>query len=220
MPSSSCSASSTRFPKRCDRALGSATVPRRLLALSVAALAIFAIAGCADDVSPAARIGDTKISNDELLDEVAEWVGNPAAVDPATVADTTPGTYPLELVRQLLQQRIDFELHNQEFAALGLEVDDDLREQALTALFGDPGASEDAFAAFSHDFAAAFVDDVARQIGVQSELGDEGYGEWRTEAYADADIEINPRYGTWDASTGQIVAPTGPVQPVDTFVEL
>jgi hypothetical protein len=192
-------------------------VPRRLLALAVAALAIFASAGCADDVSPAARIGDTKISNNELLDEVAEWVGNPAAVDPATLADSTPGTYPLELVRQLLQQRIDFELHRQEFEALGLTVDDDMREQALTALFGDPAAADQAFAEFSHDFAADFVDDVARQIGVQNELGDDGYGEWRTDAYAHVDIEINPRYGSWDATTGQIVAPTGPVQPVDTF---
>jgi hypothetical protein len=192
-------------------------VPRRLLALAVAALALFASAGCADDVSPAARIGDVKITNDQLLDEVAEWVGNPAAVDPATVASTTPGSYPLELVRQLLQQRVDFELHRQEFDELGLEVDDDLRQQALTTLFGDPAAAGDAFAAFSKAFADSFVDDVARQIGVQNTLGDEAYGAWRTKAYAEADIEVSPRYGTWDAATGQIVAPSGPRQPTTTL---
>jgi hypothetical protein len=195
-------------------------VPRRLLALAVTALALLAGAGCADDVSPAARIGDRKISNDALLDEVAEWVGNPAAIDPATMADASPGTYPLELVRQLLQQRIDFELHHQEFDALGLEVGDEMRQQALVVLFGDPSAAESAFAAFSKEFAESFVDDVARQIGVQSELGDDGYVEWRTDAYAAADIEINPRYGTWDASTGQITAPSGPIQPADTFAGL
>ncbi|MGH9274798.1 MAG: hypothetical protein ACRDZU_09140 [Acidimicrobiales bacterium] len=186
---------------------------RRLLALAVSALALLVSAGCADDVSPAARIGDVKISNDELLDEVAEWVGNPAAIDPATVASTTPGSYPLELVRQLLQQRLDFELHRQEFDELGLEVDDDLRQQALTVLFGDPAAADDAFAAFSEEFAASFVDDVARQIAVQNELGEEGYAAWRTAAYGETDIEVNPRYGTWDAATGQIIAPSGPVQP-------
>lgn len=186
---------------------------RRLLALAVSALALLASAGCADDVSPAARIGDVKISNDELLDEVAEWVGNPAAIDPATVASTTPGSYPLELVRQLLQQRLDFELHRQEFEELGLEVDDDLRQQALTVLFGDPAAADDAFAAFSEAFAASFVDDVARKIGVQTELGEEGYTEWLVDANGEADIEVNPRYGTWDAATGQIIAPSGPVQP-------
>jgi hypothetical protein len=194
-------------------------VPRRLLALAVAALVLLASAGCADDVSPAARIGDTKISNDALLDEVAEWVGNPAAIDPATMAEATPGTYPLELVRQLLQQRIDFELHRVEFESLGLEIGDDTREQALTALFGDPAAAEDAFAAFSDEFAAAFVDDVARQIGVQNELGEDGYNQWRTETYAAADIEVNPRYGRWDPDAGQITAPSGPVQPAVTFVE-
>jgi hypothetical protein len=188
-------------------------VPRRLLALAIAALAVLGSSGCADDVSPAARIGDTKIGNGELLDEVAEWVGNPAAVDPAMVADTTPGTYPLDLVRQLLQQRIDFELHREEFEALGLTVDDDLREQALTVLFGDPATAESAFEAFSDEFAAAFVDDVARQVGVQNELGDEGYTEWRTAAYAETDIEVSPRYGTWDAENGQIVAPAGPTEP-------
>jgi hypothetical protein len=185
----------------------------------VTALAVVAGAGCADDVSPAARIGDLKISNDALLDEVAEWVGNPAAIDPATMADASPGTYPLELVRQLLQQRIDFELHRQEFDALGLEVGDEMRQQALSVLFGDPAAAEGAFAAFSEEFAASFVDDVARQIGVQNELGEDAYVEWRTETYATADIEINPRYGSWDATAGQITAPSGPVQPADTFVE-
>jgi len=192
-------------------------VSRRLLAIAVAALALVASAGCADDVSPAARIGDVKITNDELLDEVAQWVANPSAVDPATVASTTPGSYPLELVRQLLQQRVDFELHRQEFELLGLEVDDDLRQEAISVLFGDPAAADAAFAAFTEEFAASFVDDVARQIAVQNELGEEGYTAWRAETYSEADIEVNPRYGSWDGTTGQIVPPSGPVQPTTTF---
>lgn len=191
-------------------------MPRRLLALAVAALAVVTTAGCADDVSPAARIGDVKIGNGEFLDEVAEWTGNPVAVDPAMLGDGSPGTYPLDLVRQLLQQRIDFVLHNQEFEALGLELDDALRQQALTVLFGDPAASEQAFSAFSDDFAASFTDDVARQIGVQNELGDDGYTAWRTKAYAEADVEVSPRYGTWDGDTGQITPPEGPTDPAGT----
>lgn len=191
-------------------------MPRRLLALAVAAFALFGATGCADDVSPAVRIGDVKIGNDAFLAEVAEWVGNPVAVDPATVADTTPGTYPLELVLQLLQQRIDLELHHQEFEVLGLELDDDMRDQALTVLFGDPSASEEAFSAFSEEFAQSFTDDVARQIAVENELGEDGYTEWRTKAYAETEIEVSPRYGTWDVASGQVVAPEGPVQPADT----
>jgi hypothetical protein len=188
-------------------------VPRRLLALAVATLALFASAGCADDVSPAARVNEAKISNKAFLDEVAEWTSNPVAVDPAMLKGTPPGTYPLDLVSRLLQQRIDFELHDQEFRELGLELDDSLRQEALTVLFGDPSAAEEAFSAFSDEFAEEFTDDVARQIAVQSELGDEGYTAWRTQAYAQADIDVNPRYGSWDRATGQIEPPAGPVEP-------
>lgn len=192
-------------------------MPRRLLALVVAALAVLASSGCADDVSPAARIGNVTITHDELLDEVAAWVANPQAIDPATLDSSAPGTYPLELVRQLLQQRLDFELHHLQFDALGLELDDALRDQALTTLFGDPSAAEGAFAAFTEEFADAFVDDVAREIAVQEQLGDEGYTEWRADAYSTTDIEVSPRYGTWDGTTGQIVPPTGPAQATTTL---
>lgn len=190
---------------------------RRLLAPALAAAALVLASGCASSVSPAVRVGDHKISNDELLDEVGEWAGNSAAVDQAQLGESSPGTYPLELVRQLLQQRIDFELHNQEFDRLGLELSDDMREQALVVLFGDPSVADQAFAEFSEEFAAQFTDDVARQIAVSEELGEDEYNQWRNRAYAESDIEVNPRYGRWDAETGQIVAPTGPVQPVDPF---
>lgn len=189
---------------------------RRLLALAVAALAIFASAGCAKDVSPAVRVGDVKISNDDFLAEVAEWVGNPVAVDPSMLGNRSPGTYPLDLVRQLLQQRIDFALHNAEFDHLGLKLDDSLRTKALTVLFGDPSASTQAFSAFSEEFAKQFTDDIARQVGVADELGDTDYAAWRTEAYATTSIEVNPRYGSWDSKNGQIVAPEGPIQPADS----
>lgn len=188
-------------------------MPRRLLALAVAALAVFASAGCAKDVSPAARVGDVKISNDDFLAEVAEWVGNPVAVDPSMLGTRSPGTYPLDLVRQLLQQRIDFALHNAEFDRLGLKLDDALRTKALTALFGDPSASTEAFSAFSEDFAKQFTDDIARQVGVTDELGESDYTAWRAKAYATTPIEVNPRYGSWDAKNGQIVPPKGPAQP-------
>lgn len=190
-------------------------MPRRLLALAVAAFALFGATGCADDVSPAVRIGDVKIGNDAFLAEVAEWAGNPVAVDASMLGNPSPGTYPLELVGQLLQQRIDFELHRQEFETLGLQLDDAMRTQALTVLFGDPAASEQAFSAFSKEFAQSFTDDVARQIAVETELGEDGYTKWRTKAFADTEIEVSPRYGTWDGESGQVVAPEGPVQPAD-----
>lgn len=188
-------------------------MPRRLLALAVAALALLAATGCADSVSPALRVGDVKIGNDAFLAEVAEWVANPAAIDPAALGTTSPGTYKLDIVRQLLQQRIDFELHRQEFDKLGLKLGDSMRQEALAALFGDPSLADQAFKAFSKTFAASFTDDVARQLAVQNKLGPTDYPTWRTTAYATVDIEISPRYGTWDPKTGQITPPQGPTQP-------
>lgn len=190
---------------------------RRLLAPALFALAVLLASGCADSVSPAVRVGVDKIGNDEFLAEVAEWVGNPAAVDPSMLGEPTPGTFPLELARQLLQQRIDFTLHNQEFAKLGLKLDEAMREQALTVLFGDPSAAADAFSEFSAEFASAFTDDVARQIAVSEALGEDDYNTWRTAAYAETDIEVSPRYGSWDPESGQIVAPIGPVTTVAPF---
>ena len=185
---------------------------RRLLLPLVAALVV--LAGCANDVSPALRVGAYKLGNDRFLAEVAEWAGNPVAVDPQMLGDGPPGTYPLDLVRQLMQQRIDFAIHNQKFEALGLTLDDALREQALTVLFGDPSVADEAFETFSTAFAQEFTDDVARQIAVQNELGDEGYVEWRTAAYAESDVEVSPRYGRWDPESGQVIAPDGPRGPV------
>jgi hypothetical protein len=182
----------------------------------VTALALVLGTGCADDVSPAVRIGDTTISDDELFDEVAEWAGNPVAIDPSVLAGSSPGTYPLELVRQLLQQRIDFELHNQAFEELGLELDDRMRDDALGALFGDPAAAEQAFEAFSDEFAQRFTDDFARQVALESELGPNEYQAWRADAYADADIEVSPRFGTWDVETAQITPPEGPIGSATT----
>jgi hypothetical protein len=184
-----------------------------LLALAVAALVLALSAGCSDDSSAAAHVGGTTIDNEEFLDEVGQWVGNPVAVDPASLTSTAPGSYPLELVRQLLQQRIDFEMARQEFEDRGLKLTDELRQQAVTLVLGDPANAKQAFAAFSDGFADDFVDDVARQVALQSELGEDGYSKWRTEAYKSTDIDVNPRYGTWDPETTQITAPEGPAEP-------
>jgi hypothetical protein len=195
-------------------------VPRRLALLATALLTVAFSAGCSSDVSPAARIGDVKISNDDFLAEVGEWAGNPAAVSPDELAGQPPGTYPQALVAQVLQQRIDLELHNQEFAHLHLKLTDDLRQQALTNLFGDPQAAQQALGGFSEDFAASYIDDVVRQTEVQAELGDADYATWHDEAVRTTKIEVNSRYGSWDVDSGSIVAPSGPKQPANAATDL
>lgn len=187
---------------------------RRLLALlAVPALAVTG-AGCADEVSPAARVGDLEVSDSELMDEVAEWAGNPAAFDQDQLAGLNPGTYPMRLVDVILQQRIDLELHREQFEELDLELDDSQRTGALAQLFqGDLALAQQALQGFSQEYADRYVDDIGRQVAVEQAMGQEGYIAWRTDAYREADIEVSPRYGRWDPEAQSVVEPDGPTRP-------
>jgi hypothetical protein len=187
-------------------------VSRRFVLLAALALAGGLASGCAEDVSPAVRVGNHAISNDDFLDEVEEWAHNPAAVDPAELAELAPGTLPQALVAQILQQRIDLDLHAQEFDELGLELTDAMRSEVLVSLFGDQATAEQALSGFSSEFADTYIDDVVKQSQVEAKLGLE-YADWHAEALTGTDIEISSRYGTWDAETATITPPPGPLDP-------
>lgn len=188
---------------------------RRLAVLLAApALALAAGSGCADEVSPAARVGSIEISDADLMDEVEQWAGNPAAFDQAELQGLNPGTYPMRLVDVILQQRIDLELHRVEFESLDLELTDELRTGALAQLFqGDVATAQQALEGFSEDYAQRYVDDIGRQLALEQELGSVGYARWRSDAYEAADVEVSPRYGEWDAEAQSVVAPEGPTRP-------
>ncbi|CAN5604870.1 hypothetical protein BH24ACT26_BH24ACT26_15020 [soil metagenome] len=40
---------------------------------------------------------------------------------------------------------------------------------------------------------------------IQAQIGNEAFQRWLTDAYEEADVEVNPRYGELDLATGQIV---------------
>jgi hypothetical protein len=192
-------------------------VSRRLLALATVALALLLSAGCADDVAPAARVGDLRITDDEILDEVEEWAGSPALLQavqfPSELAEGGgTGTYSTALVDFVLGSRVSFEVHNTEFDGRGLDLTDDLRDSVREELFGPqtPVILDE----LSADYVDRLVDDVARRIALQEELGDQDYDDWLQEAMQD--VEVSPRYGTWDAESLQILAPTDPAAPTTT----
>jgi hypothetical protein len=186
-------------------------VPQRLLPLVVAAVVLVVGAGCAKDVSPAARIGGTKVSDSELADEVSQWAHNKAAFDASQLKALNPGTYPMSLVTVILQQRIDFTLANAEFDRLHLELTDQDRTGALSSLFqGDTSLATQALSGFSRTYATHYVDDIARQYAVEVKLGQAGYSAWRSTAYPAAHIQVSPRYGSWDEASQQVVPPKGP----------
>ncbi|MDP1820078.1 MAG: hypothetical protein Q8K58_09345 [Acidimicrobiales bacterium] len=194
-------------------------MPRPLRALAAASLVVALGAGCADDVSPGVEVGSAKVSIDEVLDEVAEWTGNEATSfhqEPSDASDT----YPMEVVGSLVQQRVELEVHRQHFAELDLQLDDAIRAQALQFLFqGDTSAAEQALGGFSEEYAEEYVDDIARQLAVQTELGQQGYGEWRAEALRTTRIRVNPRFGSWDPVAQAVVGPEGPLDPAAPALE-
>jgi len=185
-------------------------VLRRSLSLvAVALVALLGASGCADDVSPAARVGDLTISRDELMDEAAEWAGNPQTARAGTLA-AGEHAYATEPVSQILTERIILDVLGQEFDRRGLEPA--AREDALLAIGVDPSQEDQAFGGFSDEYAEAYITAYAKGLAVQSALGDD-FGPFMTDALADVDID--PRFGSWDASTLSVVPPTPPGPPAD-----
>lgn len=182
---------------------------RRLIALLALGLAGATTTACADDVAPAARIGDRTITHDELLDEVDEWAANAQTQRAEQLrAVAAPAGYAIDPVISILQDRITFEIAGQAFDELGLVLDDQLVAQAAGFFFGEGPQAEAARAGFSEAYADAYVERLARGIAVQTELGEEGFAQLILEG--GRDVEVNARYGEWDPSRLSIIGPSGP----------
>lgn len=195
-------------------------MPRRILSLALATVVVAFGAGCADDVAPGIEVGSEKISVDDVLDEVAEWSGNQAASFYQEPGGSAPTSYPMEAVDALIQQRIELEVHRQQFEALGLKIDAEVRRKAIESLFqGDTTLAEQALGGFSDGYAASYLDDIARQISVQATLGEAGYAQWRTLALGSSHIEINPRFGSWNADSLTVSGPQGPIGRVQPSLQ-
>lgn len=189
---------------------------RRLLLLPVAALVLVVSTGCASDVAPAVTIDGARVSDADFLDEVSQWARNPAAYPAERLAEHNPGTYPMALVSAILSQRIDLALSHEEFERQDLELTDAIRQQAVALLFqGDLQAAEQALAGFSDEYREQYVEEISEQLALQDALGEDGYSQWRDRAYLESDIDISPRYGTWDGTTGAVTPPEGPIQPAE-----
>ena len=196
-------------------------MPRRLLPVAALALAVLAGTGCADEVDPAARVGDTTVSHDELMTEVEAWASSPTLLGVLGLADPAASGHSFSsgFVGDVLEYRIGFEVNNLEFERLGLELSASDLEDVRANLFQNPADTEATLAELA-DYGDELIEDVARSFKLQNELAD-GYQAWAAEAYPAADIKVSPRYGTFDLQTGSIDPPEGPATaPGSAFVEL
>ncbi len=196
-------------------------MPRRLLPLVALVVVVALTAGCADDVSSAAQVGDDiEISTDDLLHEVGQWAGSPAMVEGLQLGDPAgagEGSYSTTFVNAVLGYRIGFELHREQFDALGLELTDQELAEVESGIFGDQ--SEEVLGQLDADYADQLVEDVAKQFAVTQAMGD-GYQAWLVDAFTVTDIEVNPRFGSWDSQSGTVVPPEGPRPAPTTTVPL
>jgi hypothetical protein len=194
--------------------------------LAAAALTALAAAGCADEAA-AAHVGDQTLSDTDLMDEVTAIYDNSALWDlideqnqqePGTSRQSlegdAPGSFTQQFVGGVLQQRVTFmlvdELHDQE----GTEVTEVHRSQAEEEQTRQYGA---AFEEFPERYRDQLVEDYSRLISLQEEMGEDGFNEAITKLIDETDVEINSRYGTWDADVFAsapdqlaVVPPVGP----------
>lgn len=181
--------------------------------LAAVVLAVSLAAGCADDVAPAATAGDgIEITHDALMDEVAQWAGSAALLEQVgspPVEGDAPGSYSSSLVGVVLTNRIRFDLHRQQFTALGLTPDpaeeSSLREQLAPVL-----------EQVGEGFGNRLVDDLVRVNAVSVAMADE-YEAWFLDS-TDG-VEVSPRYGEWDDASGAVLPPDGPRQPPGDLLE-
>ena len=182
---------------------------RRLLP-SVAVLVAVAVGtgGCADDVAPAARVGDATITHDELMAEAAEWAGNDdmqLSVDLPVAG--LPVAYASAPLGNILAEHIVLEILGQEFERRDLEITEDARLQAFAFLGIDATQEEQFFGGFSREYGQDLLVRWQKAGAVQIAVGDEIRDLIAAEA---GDVEVNPRYGTWDPATLSITPPVGP----------
>jgi hypothetical protein len=176
------------------------------------ALVVALGAGCADDVAPAAQIGDVSVTTDELFDELDQWASSPtllAQLQVGSLRGASPESYDMQFVDFVLSNRISFVLHNEQFDALGLDLSDAELAEVRASLFANPGITAAVLGELSTEYGDNLVADVARQFAVNRTLG-ESYNQWSADAFTTTDVEINPQFGTWAQSTGSIEPPPGP----------
>jgi hypothetical protein len=136
------------------------------------------------------------IRDNDALSEIASQAGGEIAASPGTIrSDITAG---------ILGYLVRGEIAEQELASLGGEVSNadrqNARQQAIQ-VFG----SEEAFDEFSESFQDDIIEWLAAVIALQGEIRKPADFE---AVFREADVDVNPRYGTWSTQDLVVMAPS------------
>jgi hypothetical protein len=191
---------------------------RRLAALLAAvAVAALAATGCAEQ-SAAIRVDDATVSRSDFedrLDLVYDNEGFRNALfggvtqDQLRAADDPPGTYRQEFVGALASLHVQFLVVERILDNEGIEVSDDARGQAEGLFEGAAGEG------VPQDVLDQFVEGIAGSATVQEELAGEDLDAALQRVMDESTIELDSRYGTWDADQFTVIPPDGPAGAAD-----
>jgi hypothetical protein len=179
------------------------------LALLFAVLVIAGIGAACDEIpAAAATVNGERISQSTVDDDLQEIRDNDDLEEVVTQSGQelarTPGTIDSQLTASWLTLLVQGEIADQELADLDVEVTDadrDAAEQSAQTFFGTP----EAFEAFSEAFQDDFVDMLAGIVALQTEFADDQAA--LVEVLTSADVDVNPRYGTWSTEGDPMVVP-------------
>jgi PBP1b-binding outer membrane lipoprotein LpoB len=175
------------------------------------------LTGCSN-VDAALTLGDTKVTTAELQANADVILAERAKVDTTQMQ--------LETGENLLRNLLQFRVLLAGFAEIGKDLDVQITSSEIAARRAEiveqvGGAELLSTALVSASIAPADLDGYIRAILVSNKLGQalvqSGVAEADVEGRVqqllvaklnELKIEINPRYGKWDAVTGQIVAAT------------
>lgn len=206
----------------------------RLLAVSALAISLL-LSACGAGAAPAFTVGDEDFSNDQLNQEIDAMLERPsffAAVfgfcptiaDPTDTSTVCPevslhadGTYPQAVAAFAIRQRIFFSQVKQELAAQGISPTSQDREfvnEALTQV-GEDGRSVLDLLSTSDQvadeaFIGALIDDFASQVALQNLFpGEEAFNAFIADA--NATVEVNSRYGSWNSELQSLEPPAAAI---------
>lgn len=187
---------------------------RRITSL-IAAVAVAGLAatGCSEQ-SAAVSVDGTTISRSDFEDELDLFYEDDelrtfvfGQVDRAQLRGDMAGGYAQQYVGAVAGLHVQFLVAETVLDDEGIELTDDDRSAAEDLVEqAVPGGLD----ALPDDLRDGFLDGVAAVTRLQDELGEEGFNEAMSAGFEEADVEINSRYGTWDADQFTVAPPGGP----------
>jgi hypothetical protein len=184
---------------------------KRLLVLAAACLLPLALLGCAPGDDAALTVnGDEVLTVGELQDQL-DGIG--ADEDFMTTFDARGAgseTLTAGFVTSVLSNHVLTNLLEAELEAQDVEVTEEDISTGTEQLAGAVGGPVETVPA---GYRETLIDLFSYATALKGSLGgdEQALQDRITELLADADVEVDQRYGSWDPETSSVVAPEGPV---------